>query len=122
MKYDIPEAELRRLYLDEMRGQKEIAKIYGCTPQTIVHRMKSYGIKTRPINTQRVIDRNRGLDSKKKDLVIIPGQPIDCNLQGDNCIYRGRKSDGMKDLCDYYFKTGKLRWCDPEQCTKYRFK
>lgn len=122
MKFDIPEADLRRLYLDELRGQAEIAKIYGCTAQTISTRLRKYGIETRPLNSQKIIDRKRGVILSKKDLKIIPGEPIDCELQGEKCIYRTRAYFKNTYLCDYCNMTGKLRGCDPEQCTKYRFK
>lgn len=120
-KIEITEDELRKLYLEELRGQEEIAKMYGCTAPTISTRLRAYGIKTRPLNSQRVIDRQKGLIKKPKK-EIIPGQPIDCNTQGKKCIYGTAKTQRNIHLCDYFFKTGKLRWCDPEQCTKYRLK
>lgn len=106
---EITETDLRRLYVEGGIGIREIAEKYHCSHTTICTRLHECGI---PI-----------VKSKSKPMIkpIIPGEPINCNNQGEACIYRGRKSDGMKDMCDYFFKTGKLRWCDPEHCDKYKF-
>lgn len=120
-KIEITEKELRKLYVEELRGQKEIAAMYNCTSQTISTRLRQFGIKTRSLNLQRVIDKEKGLiaEPEKK---ITAGQPIDCNTQGRRCIYGTAKTQRNIYLCDYFFKTGTLRGGVPEQCTKYRFK
>lgn len=120
-KIEITEKELRKLYVEELRGQKEIAELYGCTSQTISNRLHKLGIETRSLNLQRVIDREKDfIENPAKE--IMPGQPINCNLQGKRCIYGTVKTQRNVYLCDYFFKTGKLRGCPPEKCIKYRLK
>ncbi len=47
MQYDIPEALLRKLYYEEGLTQEEIAARLGCSPSTIVNRMRACGMETR---------------------------------------------------------------------------
>ena len=46
-KLNIAEDDLRRLYIDEGKLQKEIAEIYGCVPDTIRTYLKKYNIPLR---------------------------------------------------------------------------
>ena len=47
---EIPEDELRRLYLDEKLPPATIAKIFGCNDSTVRNRLREYGIKVRTLS------------------------------------------------------------------------
>ena len=51
---------------------------------------------------------------------IIPGEPIDCDTEGQKCIYRAGVAELY--LCDYCGKNKKSRGGSPHSCTKYVFK
>lgn len=44
--------------------------------------------------------------------------PINCNIEGSKCIYKIKLGNADK-ICDYLGKTGNMRCCEPEKCTKY---
>lgn len=44
----ISESRLRELYYNQKMTQKQIAKLFGCTPATIAYRMRKYGMKVLP--------------------------------------------------------------------------
>lgn len=110
---EIQEDELKKLYIDEGKSMQEIAVIFKCTHPTVRARMREYGIPARPATKVR---------KRREEKVIIPGEPINCNTQGKKCVYRTKKCDSNKYLCDYFFKTGRIRGCDPEKCTAYSLK
>lgn len=46
--YDLPEDELRRLYVDEQRSMSEVAEHYRCHPSVIADRLAEFNIDKRP--------------------------------------------------------------------------
>lgn len=45
------------------------------------------------------------------------GTPINCNSDGKQCIYRAPVNE--QHTCDYICKEGKMRGCEPTECTAW---
>lgn len=58
---DIPEPELRRMYLDEKMNARAIGVIFGCSKPTILQRLRAFGISVRHHN-----DTKRGAPSPRR--------------------------------------------------------
>jgi hypothetical protein len=46
-KVNIPESELKKLYIEKCMSSEQIGKLYGCSGTTILNILKRYGIKRR---------------------------------------------------------------------------
>lgn len=42
-----------------------------------------------------------------------------CSRVINDCYYSNRISGGGTVICDYLYKTGERRGCDPKKCDKY---
>lgn len=60
-------------------------------------------------------------EKNNKKIATGEGQvPIDCDTQGQNCVYK-LKLSGC-NICDYLCQVGHSRGCEPTECTKYKFR
>lgn len=120
----LPKKKLEYLYVVEKINIGVIAKMYKCSSQTVRNNLTSQGIKLRTANEQRAVDKlkERGVDVTKEYGQCEEGQPINCTMQGGKCIYKIKVPGELKGACDYLSIVGHSRGCDPDNCTKYKFR
>ncbi len=88
---DLPQDELRRLYIDRGLSSTQIAEIFGCNPVTVRARLRDYGIPLRPRGWHKLVRRvpDSILESwPSSEMAYIVGLiASDGNLEKDNnCI------------------------------------
>lgn len=98
---------------------KKIASMVGTISDNTVRRVL---IKNNiPL---REVDKNTSRFKREKaEIAKLPENytgAIDCDTQGENCIYRSRTPN--LNLCDYCAINGHSRGGNPHECTKYKIK
>lgn len=83
---------------------RHIAIRFSVSKPVIYRVLYDHGIKEKPVRSH--INLN--------DLPV--GTPIDCNKNGKQCKYRARSTTYK---CDYVYKAGKCRGCEPTECTAW---
>ncbi len=106
-KLDIPEKELRDLYLEEKMSSTEIAEELGCSKRTILKRLRKYGIPRRSSGPKRRDDLTK---NKLEDLYIrerLSTREIAEKLDtGRSTVYRKLKEHDIqtRDIAESHIK------------------
>ena len=69
-KLDLDLNEIKRLYIDEKRSIDKIAKIFNCSPATIIDRLEKINVKRRDTSEHLKLNLNRDEIEKMKDLYL----------------------------------------------------
>lgn len=95
---------------------KKMPKVVGYSAMLCKRILTENEIPLRIANSKDAEKNKKG----RKMSEIIPGEPIDCDTEGQKCIYRAGVAELY--LCDYCGKNKKSRGGSPHECTKYVFK
>lgn len=96
-------------------GIGKIGKLTGQSQKTVQRVLKEYDIDTYQLRKKSVEESE---PKARKPSEIPKGAPIDCDTEGEKCIYRATKA---WHLCDYCALKGHSRGGNPHECVKYVF-
>ena len=112
---DEEKALIIKLY-QELMPMHKLAKKVGHSSNLCKMVLKENGVALRTANCKYTEKKPKG----RKISEIKEGEPIDCDTEGQRCIYRAGVTE--KYLCDYCCMNKRSRGGSPHECTKYVFK
>lgn len=97
----------------------EIYKRYGYCNTVVKRTLDEKNIRIRDrLETRRKKEKIAEEKTEEKSEI---KKPVNCNKIGNRCIHKTKMGNSMF-VCDYIGHMGKMRGCEPTECTKYIFK
>lgn len=95
---------------------KSIYKNYGYCNTVVKRTLEENGIRVR----ERTETRRKKYKIQVEHIAEIPEnrETVNCNRIGMKCFYKVNLGSSLH-VCDYIGHTGKMRGCEPTECTKY---